>query len=91
MKSVKADNAEASGINGEGEIDGIVFVDYTDESQLDAVMSLVGRDLSEPYSSTSTVQMWIFISVGCSSPLVTHMPAFSLRSFHVSIFLEPIS
>jgi hypothetical protein len=30
----------------------IVFVDYCDESQLSAVMSLVGRDLSEPYSST---------------------------------------
>lgn len=31
---------------------GIKFVDYQDESQLDHVMSLVGRDLSEPYSST---------------------------------------
>lgn len=29
----------------------ISFVDYQDESQLDAVMALVGRDLSEPYSS----------------------------------------
>jgi hypothetical protein len=36
-------------------IDGIQFVDYADESQLDHVMSLVGRDLSEPYSSTSMV------------------------------------
>lgn len=33
------------------EIPGIRFVEYPDESQLDAVMSLVGRDLSEPYSS----------------------------------------
>lgn len=33
------------------EIEGIQFVDYIDESQLDHVMSLVGRDLSEPYSS----------------------------------------
>jgi peptide alpha-N-acetyltransferase len=33
------------------EIEGIRFVDYKDESQLDSVMSLVGRDLSEPYSS----------------------------------------
>jgi hypothetical protein len=32
-------------------IPGIRFVDYVDESQLDQVMSLVGRDLSEPYSS----------------------------------------
>lgn len=30
---------------------GVRFVDYMDESQLDYVMSLVGRDLSEPYSS----------------------------------------
>jgi hypothetical protein len=34
------------------EIEGIEFIDYRDESQIDAVMSLVGRDLSEPYSST---------------------------------------
>mmetsp|Transcript_7783 Transcript_7783/g.14168 ORF Transcript_7783/g.14168 Transcript_7783/m.14168 type:complete len:186 (+) Transcript_7783:44-601(+) len=32
------------------EIEGIEFIDYHDESQIDAVMSLVGRDLSEPYS-----------------------------------------
>mmetsp|Transcript_10853 Transcript_10853/g.17983 ORF Transcript_10853/g.17983 Transcript_10853/m.17983 type:complete len:237 (+) Transcript_10853:121-831(+) len=32
------------------EIEGIMFVDYKDESQLESVMSLVGRDLSEPYS-----------------------------------------
>ena len=32
-------------------IEGIRFVDYVDESQLEHVMSLVGRDLSEPYSS----------------------------------------
>ncbi|CAB9505871.1 alpha-acetyltransferase 30 [Seminavis robusta] len=34
----------------EEEIDGIEFVNYTDESQLEYVMDLVGRDLSEPYS-----------------------------------------
>ncbi|KAI2494728.1 FR47-like protein [Fragilaria crotonensis] len=32
------------------DIPGIIFRDYVDESQLDSVMSLVGRDLSEPYS-----------------------------------------
>jgi hypothetical protein len=36
------------------EIAGIIFRDYVDESQLESVMSLVGRDLSEPYSSTLT-------------------------------------
>lgn len=34
----------------DSEIENITFVDYMDESQLDSVMSLVGRDLSEPYS-----------------------------------------
>lgn len=33
------------------EIDGIKFVNYRDESDLASVMALVGRDLSEPYSS----------------------------------------
>jgi hypothetical protein len=37
------------------QIEGITFVDYRDESQLDSVMALVGQDLSEPYSSTSTI------------------------------------
>lgn len=32
-------------------IPGIKFVNYKDESQMDSVMKLVGRDLSEPYSS----------------------------------------
>lgn len=31
-------------------IPGIKFVNYKDESQMDSVMKLVGRDLSEPYS-----------------------------------------
>jgi hypothetical protein len=31
--------------------EGIRFVDYKDESQLEHVMALVGKDLSEPYSS----------------------------------------
>jgi hypothetical protein len=39
-------------------IPGIRFVDYVDESQLDQVMSLVGRDLSEPYSSKYLPYWW---------------------------------
>ena len=35
----------------EDEIEGMDFVDYQDENQLESVMSLVGHDLSEPYSS----------------------------------------
>ena len=31
-------------------IPGIKFVNYRDESQLESVMRLVGKDLSEPYS-----------------------------------------
>jgi hypothetical protein len=37
--------------NDDEEIAGVRFVDYVDESQLEHVMSLVGNDLSEPYSS----------------------------------------
>ena len=33
------------------EIEGIEFVNYVNEEQLDDVMRLVGQDLSEPYSS----------------------------------------
>jgi hypothetical protein len=32
-------------------VEGIKFMNYTDESQLGDIMRLVGRDLSEPYSS----------------------------------------
>lgn len=42
------------GICEDEEIEGIEFVDYQDESQLESVMELVGRDLSEPYSSESS-------------------------------------
>jgi hypothetical protein len=47
-------HAGASGPAAACDVEGrnIEFVDYQDESQLPAVMSLVGRDLSEPYSST---------------------------------------
>jgi hypothetical protein len=44
------------------EIEGIRFVDYVDESQLHDVMSLVGRDLSEPYSSESFQLQMMFSS-----------------------------
>jgi hypothetical protein len=40
--------------DGDDEIEGIEFVNYEDESQLESVMELVGRDLSEPYSSEYT-------------------------------------
>ena len=43
------------------EIAGIRFVDYKDESQLEHVMSLVGRDLSEPYSS----EFLLLLGCGC--------------------------
>lgn len=41
------------------EIPGIRFVDYKNESQLEHVMSLVGRDLSEPYSSKCWTRRWM--------------------------------
>lgn len=72
-------------------IDGIKFVDYKDESQLGYVMSLVGRDLSEPYSSTSpTFRSWMqphcrmqIQSDSCISSLIV--------SFHISLLSKSIS
>ena len=37
--------------NSDQIIPGIKFVNYRDESQIHSVMRLVGKDLSEPYSS----------------------------------------
>ena len=37
-------------IEDDEQIPGIKFVNYHDESQLESVMKLVGKDLSEPYS-----------------------------------------
>lgn len=48
MESTNTNNTMSNKLE---DIPGIRFVDYVDESQLDHVMSLVGRDLSEPYSS----------------------------------------
>jgi peptide alpha-N-acetyltransferase len=83
MKSGQTCHTEAKSGCCEGEIDGIVFVDYKDESQLEAVMSLVGRDLSEPYSSTlsfGTRQLFLLSVI-----LVTHpsclFPVFTYRYF----------
>jgi peptide alpha-N-acetyltransferase len=55
---IDSSSASGAGINrrydddddDEEAIPGIKFVNYRDESQLDSVMRLVGRDLSEPYS-----------------------------------------
>jgi peptide alpha-N-acetyltransferase len=47
--SGKGSNDASTGADPEA-IPGICFVNYQDESQLDAVMRLVGKDLSEPYS-----------------------------------------
>jgi hypothetical protein len=64
---------------GEDEvIDGISFVDYRDESQLNDVMRLVGADLSEPYSSKS---MQLPYSTHRSDP-IQFLP--HLREFYLS-------
>ncbi len=50
VRNVSAQTSSSSD-NEEGEgKDGIEFVDYVDERQLEDVMRLVGQDLSEPYS-----------------------------------------
>ena len=48
-------------------IEGIDFVDYHDERQLESVMNLVGRDLSEPYSSKAC----IFLPLSIEAPAIT--------------------
>lgn len=45
----------STGYDSDEIIEGIAFVDYEDESQLEDVMRLVGTDLSEPYSSKPTI------------------------------------
>jgi hypothetical protein len=52
--------------NDDEVIPGIRFVDYVDESQLDQVMSLVGRDLSEPYSSKYLLKFLLLLVSGWS-------------------------
>jgi hypothetical protein len=64
---------------GSSEIEGISFVDYVDERQLDDVMALVGRDLSEPYSSTNgAINLYV---VCCRS--APHLNLFSRFCFTV--------
>ena len=41
-------------------IPGIEFVNYYNESQLESVMKLVGKDLSEPYSGRIEIQNGIY-------------------------------
>jgi peptide alpha-N-acetyltransferase len=67
-------------------IEGIDFVDYRDESLLDSVMSLVGRDLSEPYSSKMDYRNTYRIHHSFSSALIVvsqhiHVPVFTYRYF----------
>ncbi|GFH60036.1 N-alpha-acetyltransferase 30 [Chaetoceros tenuissimus] len=50
IQSLNIDNSNQEQIDEDMIIQGIKFVNYKDESQIDIVMKLVGRDLSEPYS-----------------------------------------
>jgi len=54
-------------------IEGIRFVDYMNEAQLEHVMALVGRDLSEPYSSAYTVLQFADLSCLFSSANWCHI------------------
>jgi hypothetical protein len=72
------------------DIAGIRFVDYVDESQLEHVMSLVGRDLSEPYSSTfaKPCDPWLLYPVSQNLVLPDSIVPCSL---YLSLLLIPIS
>lgn len=54
-------NVPDQGGDTSAKIEGIDFVDYRDESLLHSVMSLVGRDLSEPYSSKIDYRACFFL------------------------------
>jgi hypothetical protein len=69
-------------------IEGIEFVDYMDESQLESVMELVGRDLSEPYSSKSIYRIK-FNVLRWKILLGTHRVWF-LSSLYISILPTPV-
>jgi hypothetical protein len=68
-------------------IDGIIFVDYKDESQLESVMSLVGRDLSEPYSSTLKGAQTLVISRDAH---YSHFQSLHIATFY-SVFHNYVS
>lgn len=78
------------------EIPGIRFVDYVDESQLGYVMSLVGKDLSEPYSSKcmlveSIQNNEIFLSIcSHSGRFLSSIVVVVNNSLYVSIFLATV-
>jgi hypothetical protein len=74
---------------GSSEIEGISFVDYVDERQLDDVMALVGRDLSEPYSSTNgAINLYV---VCCrSAPPQPFFPAFVSQFSPIGTFWPAI-
>ena len=46
-------------------IDGIEFVNYVNEEQLEDVMRLVGQDLSEPYSGKFNVKIRKYVLYMC--------------------------
>jgi hypothetical protein len=73
------------------EIEGIIFRDYVDESQLDSVMSLVGRDLSEPYSSKSALYYHTMRPWSVTFVLDEHIQSHALTSFVVSIHISIFS
>ncbi len=50
MNLYKQFNFDNDPVEDDEKIPGIKFVNYKDESQLNSVMGLVGKDLSEPYS-----------------------------------------
>ena len=76
------------------DIEGIKFINYRDESQLDSVMRLVGRDLSEPYSGKKlSINFFFRVRIDLkgsflpiSHPIYCNIWLCSTQSLYVSVF-----
>lgn len=76
-----AGNAPEQGGDNSIKIREIDFVDYRDESLLDSVMSLVGRDLSEPYSSKTYYRTCFFLVISLVHLIHLLLQVFTYRYF----------
>lgn len=71
----------------EDTIEGIEFIDYRDESQIDSVMSLVENDLSEPYSST----LFCTVCFGKSNDILFTQMLLLFCSLYLSLLFASVS
>jgi hypothetical protein len=76
-----AENFPEQGGDNSTKIREIDFVVYRDESLLESVMSLVGRDLSEPYSSKTDYRTCFFLVISLVHLIHLLLQVFTYRYF----------